>query len=91
LLSAYAHLRDPVDAGQTIDDVALGIIAELQRVHVAGTHIEPDDRIGIAFHFRDFRLLGFLGQSVDDAADRVAHIVGGRFYIARKIELDADA
>ena len=38
----------------------------------------------------DLRRVGLLRQLVEDAADRVAHVVGGAFDVALQGELDVD-
>ena len=90
LRAAQAHLRHAGQAGELVKDVALGVIGELKAIHRGRAHVEPDDRVGIAFDLADLGRIGFFGQAVGDAADRVAHVVGRRLDVARGKELDAD-
>jgi hypothetical protein len=89
-LPAQAHLRDALEVGEAVHEVALGVVRELEPVHpVAGEH-EPEDRRGVGVGLGDLRRVGLLGQLAERAADAVAHVVGGVVDVARELELDAD-
>ncbi|KAG0766853.1 hypothetical protein G6F22_017751 [Rhizopus arrhizus] len=90
LAATNADLGHAVQAGEAIDHVAIGVVAQFQRVHGRGDHVEPDDRVGIALDLGDFRRARFLRHAVGDAADGIAHVVGRRFDIAVGGEFDAD-
>ncbi len=90
LLAADAHLRHAVDAGQAVDDVALGVVGQLQRVHLRAAHVEPHDHVGVGLDLLHLRRIGFFRQAVEHAADRRTHVVGGGLDIAGQVELDAD-
>ncbi|MNV04264.1 hypothetical protein D3C71_945550 [compost metagenome] len=90
LAAADTHLGHAIQAGEAVHDIAVGVVAQLQRIHAGGGHVEPDDGVGVALDLGDFRRPRLLGHAVGDAADRITHIVGGRFDIAVGGELDAD-
>src|SRR5690606_16991705 len=82
LAPADPDLRNTIEAGQAVDDVAVGIVRQLQGVHRGRAHVEPDHRVRIAVGLLDLGRVRLVGHAVGDVADRVADIVGGRLDVA---------
>ena len=92
-----APLTANIDAGhalerrQPVDEEAVDIIGDPGRRHAFGCHGKPHHRVGVAIVLDDARLVGAFRQARPDAADSVAHIVGGFVDIAADFEHDDGA
>ena len=86
LSAADVDTRHAFDRRQAVGHVALGIVAQFERIHAIGAHVEPEYGIGVALDLRHLGRIGFFGESVLDATDRIAHVVGSGFYVAAQVE-----
>src|SRR5690606_32370353 len=88
--AAQLHAGHAVQRGEPVDHVAVGVVGQLHRVHHGGTHVEPDDDVGVGLDLGDLRRVSLVRQAIHDPADAVAHVVGRRLDVAAEVELDGD-
>jgi hypothetical protein len=92
-IAATADDADAGDAGhgrQPVDDVALGIVGEVEHRHRIGRERERYDGVGVRVGFDDLRRIGLGRQAADHARDAVAHVVRRGVDVAVDVELDAN-
>ncbi len=92
-VAAAADDADARDAGHrrhAVDDVALGVVRELEHRHRVGRERERHDGVGVRVGFHDLRRIGLGRQAAQHARDAVAHVVGRGVDVAVDVELDAD-
>ena len=90
-LAEDRHVGDAVEVLQPVDDEAVDVVGDLQRVHaVAGEH-QVHDRLRVGLDLGDGRLLDLVRQAAAHAADAVAHVAGGHVGIDVGAEADGDA
>ena len=84
------------DAGDTghrrhaVDDVALGVVREIEHRHGIRRERERHDGVGVRVGLDDLRRISLRRQAAQDARDTVAHVVGRGVDVAVDVELDTD-
>ena len=91
LSTSDAYLCDAGQTGKTINQITFGIIGEFKCVALGRSEIQPHDHIGIGRLLVDLWRIGFFRQTIDHAADGIAHVIGGRFNFALLVEFNRDA
>jgi hypothetical protein len=91
LLAEDADLTDAGDGGEALDQVALGVVRQLQPVEARRAEEEDHDRRGVGVGLGYLGRVGLLRQGVGYARNGVAHVVGGVVDVAPEGEFDADA
>jgi hypothetical protein len=78
------------DRRHPLDQIAVGVVGQLQGAERAGGQVQDDDRRGVGVGLGDLGRVGLVGQVRRHPADRVAHVVGGRVEVAVQGEGDGD-
>ena len=82
------HAGYAVQGRQPVDEIALDEIGNLLRRLPVGGDGEPHHRVRIAVVLDDARLVGAVGQTGENAADGVAHVVRRLVDVAADFESD---
>ncbi|MNS13689.1 hypothetical protein D3C72_452880 [compost metagenome] len=90
LLAVDLHLSHARHGGEAIDQIAVGVVGQLQTVHGRGAQEHDDDRLAVRVGLGHFGRVSLIRQTADDARDAVAHIVGRVVDIPIQRELDVD-
>ena len=85
-----AHIGSPRRGLQHRLDQAVGHVAELQSAVGVRTHGQPNHRKSVCFDLGNHRLINALGQTLAHATDFVAHIGGGRIWVATERKTHRD-
>ncbi|MND99569.1 hypothetical protein D3C80_919560 [compost metagenome] len=88
LLAEDIHLSHAGHGGEAVDQIAAGVVGQLQPVHGGGAQEHDDDRRAVGIGLRHFRRIGLVRQAAQHARDAVAHIVGRVVDVAIQRELD---
>lgn len=83
-------LGHAVDRRHPLDQIAVGVVGQLQRVQRRRGQVQDDDRRSVGVGLGDLRRVGLIGQVAGYTADGVAHVIGRRVQIAVQVERDAD-
>ncbi len=80
----------PRQRGETIDDVAFGVVRQLQAAERVARQVHEDDGLGVRIRLGDLRRIGLFRQRADDAPDPIPDVVGRFIDVAIEIELHRD-
>ena len=83
------HARHARHGREPVEQVALGVVGELEHRHRVGAEAERHDGIAARVGLDDLRRVRVLRQARDDPGDAIAHVVRGRVDVAAHVELDA--
>src|SRR5690606_13138925 len=89
-LAVYHHVGHAGQVLQTIDDVAIDVVGDLQGRHLVAGEDQIHDRLGVGFHLRDDRLVDLIGKPAANTAYAVADVVGGFVGVNVLAEADGD-
>ena len=93
-IAALAADSDGRNAGhhrEPINQVAFGVIRQLERRACVARQVEPHHGFGRRIDLCYLRLLGLIRQRLHDARDAIAHVIRRRLDIAIETEFDGDA
>lgn len=90
LVAILLDVGNAVDGGEAIDHLVFDELRQVVHVELGGGDGKSQDRRGIRIRLDDLRRVRFVGQVLGDAADRVAHVVGGDREIDRIREFQSD-
>ena len=85
-----AHARNARNRRKPIDEIALGVVRELEHRHRFGAERDGHDGIGAGVSLHDLRRIGFGRQPARDTRNAIPHVVGRRVDVAIHVELDPD-
>ena len=76
LRTAHPHLGHARYGGEALDEIAVGVVRQLQPVQRRRGKADEHDRRVVRIRLGDLGRIGLVGQQGSDPADSVPHVVG---------------